>query len=93
MATEGVASLSNRDWLGAQNEVQFFIHSSSTEPLSLIGVEDTSQYTIQVRAMSRRRCQVNEQVSSHLPITCPSLCWGPLLLHKVLRMQLLCKPT
>jgi len=43
-----------RDWLGVQNEIQFFIHSSSMEPLSVIGVEDTSQYTIQVRAKSLR---------------------------------------
>ena len=48
MATTGMKT--TRDWLGAQNEVQFFIHSSLAEPLSLIGVGDTSQYTIQVCA-------------------------------------------
>ncbi|XP_065918935.1 glycerophosphocholine phosphodiesterase GPCPD1-like isoform X1 [Dysidea avara] len=43
-----------RDWLGTQNEVQFFIHSSSAEPLSVIGVKNTSQCTIQVRAKPLR---------------------------------------
>ncbi|XP_065901481.1 glycerophosphocholine phosphodiesterase GPCPD1-like [Dysidea avara] len=60
MAAEGVATLSCRDWLGTQNEVQFFIHSSSAEPLSVIGVEDTSQYTIQVRAKPLlRHCEIS----------------------------------
>ena len=67
MATEGVATLSCRDWLGTENEVQFFVHSSSVEPLSVIGVEDTSQYSIQVRAKPLlRHCQVSKRVSSHM---------------------------
>ena len=48
-----------RDWLGTQNEVQFFIHSSSAEPLSVIGVKNTSQCTIQVRAKPLRDIKVS----------------------------------
>jgi len=86
MATEDVASLPSRDWLGALSEVQFFIHSSSAEPLSVIGVEDTSQYTIQVCA---KPLQLNEQVRLLIPtcsmfkVQCFIACGEPGL-HKVL---------
>jgi len=73
MATESVATLCGKDWLGTHShEVQFFVHSSSTEPLSLISVKDTSHYTIQVRAKSLAHCC---QVCSQVCLTCNYVKW------------------
>ena len=53
------ASLTSKDWLGKDNEIQFFFHSSVSEPLRISEVGDASQYTIQVEVKSR---------SSHLEV-------------------------
>lgn len=47
-----------RDWLGKDNEIQFFFHSSRSEPLYVVGVGDTSRYTIQVEVKSLRGNEV-----------------------------------
>ena len=47
-----------RDWLGRDNEIQFFFHSSRSEPLHVVGVADTSRYTIQVEVKSLRGNEV-----------------------------------
>lgn len=48
-----------KDWLGKDSEIQFFFHSSRTKPLTIIGVEDTSQHTIQVEVKPLRSNEVN----------------------------------
>lgn len=47
-----------KDWLGKDSEIQFFFHSSKSVPLSILGVEDTSQYTIQVEVKPLRNSEL-----------------------------------
>lgn len=49
----------HKDWLGKENEIQFFFHSSWSEPLRVLDVSDTSGYTIQMEAKGLRSNDVS----------------------------------